>query len=614
MPSMSSPPVIDRDGSRPIKRKKTTRACDHCRAHRIRCEYVTSQGDCRHCIEYGFDCIKVAPAPPDKRRLLSLSTKSDDTLDTSQGLEPGYLGGTSLTQLVYTTCSTSSPRKPNIKRKLDQLDIQYDHYWESLDRTDGLGLLVGRDETSAPSASVSSSRSSGTGGSRVAKFSSLQARLAAELGSETLMDSLFDTCLQRVIPLFPVISATEAACGTGKPPEMWWHRFSVWHTNSGPPTPLPPVVRLIHCTISSLSRDVPPSIRRSLLSALHEHLDNGEIAALSKTSSLANAQVLLLLSMNLELHAHEGSSAVSLLWQRAGVGLRMATELATHRNVSSSVVPIAQLHRRWRVWGACIITDRWLGLSQGQIMSINLEDCDAPLPFVYPDHFPDEAHSEGPACFSFFHELTKLSILLGRILRLTSTPSGLDRADDLGFYRLQRDLDSWEKGLPTTWAYSSKLDMPQGDPVFALLSVATEFTFLRSFMWPTRPIPTHISFRPDTSRWTNLILKAQQVIDWLATPLGAFHLDIWSITIYPLVCCAMIQLRSYRDTNDCVALQYLEKANTITQAWATEEGTVRPSRKKVADMVLVLFDMADGDGGGSSVLPVEEVLVSAFMS
>lgn len=32
---------------------------------------------------------------------------------------------------------------------------------------------------------------------------------------------------------------------------------------------------------------------------------------------------------------------------------------ALHRNISSRITPVAQLQRRSRIWGACIIADRW---------------------------------------------------------------------------------------------------------------------------------------------------------------------------------------------------------------------------------------------------------------
>lgn len=72
---------------------------------------------------------------------------------------------------------------------------------------------------------------------------------------------------------------------------------------------------------------MPYKIRHSILTALHEHLNNGEIAKLSQTTTLANAQVLILLGMNQDLHSFEESTAMSMMWQRVGTGLRMATEL-----------------------------------------------------------------------------------------------------------------------------------------------------------------------------------------------------------------------------------------------------------------------------------------------
>lgn len=146
--------------------------------------------------------------------------------------------------------------------------------------------------------------------------------------------------------MFPVISASErwvleffeqplqadrpdsaSVSGNDFPPGNWWQRYNTWSYNSTPPTPIPHVVRLIHCALASLSREVPYKIRHSILTALHEHLNNGESAKLSQTTTLANAQVLILLGMNQDLHSYEESTAMSMMWQRVGTGLRMATEL-----------------------------------------------------------------------------------------------------------------------------------------------------------------------------------------------------------------------------------------------------------------------------------------------
>lgn len=53
-------------------------------------------------------------------------------------------------------------------------------------------------------------------------------------------------------------------------------------------------------------------------------------------------------------------------------------------------------------------------------------------------------------------------------------------------------------------------------------------------MLPFRPIPAHITFRPNHARWSNLIFRAEMAIDWMTTPIGPFYLDMWAITVYPL--------------------------------------------------------------------------------
>lgn len=581
--------------SRPIKRKKTLRACDYCRAHRIRCEYVAEGKDgCQHCIKYGFECTKVAPVLPDKRKKIAQDGIPEEEEERSQGLEPGYLGPSSLTQLVHSSCVGDN----GLEKQMRELGNRYDHHWQSLlGHCEGSGLLVGREEFES------------TGRKRTARFtfSRLYARLAEELGSITILDSLNDKALQSIITMFPVISASESASVSGKnfPPGNWWQRYNTWSYNSTPPTPIPRVVRLIHCALASLSREVPYKIRHSILTALHEHLNNGESAKLSQTTTLANAQVLILLGMNQDLHSYEESTAMSMMWQRVGTGLRMATELAVHRNVSSKAIPIAQLHRRWRVWGACVATDKWLALRLGQVQTIDLEDCDTPLPFLYPDHFADESEAEGVACFSTIHHLSKLSVLLGRVVRLTSTPFHLERTTDHNLGCWQRDMDTWVEELPQHFAVSTKLKLPQANDLFNLLAVAVEFTFLRAFMLPSPPIPAHITFRPDHARWSNLILRAEMAMDWMTTPIGLFYLDTWAITVYPLVCCIMINLSVYRSIGSLRAAHYLDCGSKIIQDWAraAAEGLPadRSSKRKVADMVAILRASVKDDPSNASI-------------
>ena len=144
------------------------------------------------------------------------------------------------------------------------------------------------------------------------------------------------------------------------------------HPNSTPPTPLPAVVRVIHCALAAMSREVPEDIRRHTLALLQHHLDSKDYSKLYCTPSLSSIQVLVLLTMNDELNEIDHGGGDS--WLKLGNAVRMAqtlvskpciansqqlTRQALHRKVSLDAVPLAQMNRRARVWGACLCADRW---------------------------------------------------------------------------------------------------------------------------------------------------------------------------------------------------------------------------------------------------------------
>ncbi|WVQ84261.1 hypothetical protein IAT38_006413 [Cryptococcus sp. DSM 104549] len=583
------------------KRKKTARACDYCRAHRIRCEYSPEhKGDCDHCVKFGHKCAKVAPAPADKRR--RGVSKGDAKLSgLSAGLEPTYLGSSSLTQLVYASCAVNL----ELSRQLEEFGNRYDHHWDSLRHTHAPGLLIGRDEgkyglDQHPAKGFSLSRA--------------QSKLNEQVGSKQVLDLLFDTALRRIIPVFPVISPEESCLGVGGlPPPIWNELFPSWASDPGDPILIPPITRLIHWTLASLSREVPLPIRRSLLSTLHQSLSSSENARLAGATTLGHVQTLLLMSMNQDLWAADESTSVSVQWQRTGIGLRMAIELALHRDVQSKSITITQLHRRRRLWAVCVMLDKMYALRAGQPQMINLDDCDAPEAFPYPDHFTDEADAKGPPVFAPIVQLCRLSKLLGRILRLTSSPSGLERTTDVSIIEWQRDVDDWTRALPSTWAASENLPVPQMADIFNGFLISVEFSFLHVFLFPTRPIPPHITFRPDLERWLDLIVRSERVIEWMETAEGQFYLDVWAMMAYPLSISVMAQLHEYRRTNNSRPLGYLERGEQIMQTWAatTTDNTAkeRSWKRRMADMVALLRVSA---GDHQQYLSIEAILGTIF--
>ncbi|OCF35093.1 hypothetical protein I316_03133 [Kwoniella heveanensis BCC8398] len=529
--------------------KRQHRACKHCRDHRIKCVPVPGEERCKKCIDHDKPCDKNSAAPKDdrprRRTLFRGGTKGASSLAHSQGYEPSYLGSSSLSILVWKYV----PQTTEVIDRLRSIDDRYDLHRGSIGGLEQNGLLVGQGDYTGGRAEKPT----------LVSVSGVQAKLNQELGAQTVLANLYETCRDRIIPFFPVISVSESLLADKATPAHV-DKYAAVDPRSTPPTPLPHIVRMVHCAIASCSRDVPERIRQSVRTSLHSLLLGPEMVKLTSTRCLGSVQVLLLLSMCEDLNGSDAGEARETAWQNIGTASRTAFALALHRNISTTHVPYFQLNRRLRVWGAAICMDRWAALRMGRPFAIDLADCDAPLPRYYADGIRDgELTSKTEPvfpCFRFLNELTRLSILLGRAYKLVGSPSGLQTADDLNFLMLQVDIDTWEHQLPTTWPYSIKLVLRQAPLLMNLCIVVLEFTFQRSFLWPTTPIPAQLTFRPSRDRWVSLCQRAEQAVYWLNTP------D---------VCCVIIHLKAFEESQDPHHRWLLELANTVIQQWASQQ-------------------------------------------
>ena len=66
-------------------------------------------------------------------------------------------------------------------------------------------------------------------------------------------------------------------------------------------------------------------------------------------------QSLLILCQCADCHSPYVPNALSALWIRLGTAIRMAQDLGLHRAEAVKT----DIETRRRVWGACVITDRW---------------------------------------------------------------------------------------------------------------------------------------------------------------------------------------------------------------------------------------------------------------
>ncbi|RSH95816.1 hypothetical protein EHS25_000909 [Saitozyma podzolica] len=345
-------------------------------------------------------------------------------------------------------------------------------------------------------------------------------------------------------------------------------KYAFASTDMGPPPPTPlhrVFGKLAVCTLAGLSRDVPRQIFFSLLHTLCSRLDGEESTQLLRTSSLGNVQVLLLLGLNSELQAVTTSRGGSLSWLTVGLAVRMAQDIGLHRDITSNHVAQQQVNRRRRVWAACVIADRWYALSFGQPMTINLYDCDARGPSIFPDACADGL-SETEKPFELHAEITKLSILLGRVLRYAYSPLGLDMVTNSTLYQLQEDFEQWRSDLPPTLHFSPEQPDPRAG-LLGLLSACVEFVFLRAFLRPKKPIPTRISYRPSVDAWQHVVKRSEHAIRWIAAG-GSFFMDTWFIVMYSHMWCFFVQLHAYVATGDAQALGLMQTANDSISQWA----------------------------------------------
>jgi hypothetical protein len=145
-----------------------------------------------------------------------------------------------------------------------------------------------------------------------------------------------------------------------------------------------------------------------------------------------------------------------------------------------------------------------------------------------------------------------------------------------------------------------------GRPIVVL---TTQFTFQRCFLWPTSPVPSHVTYRPSRDRWQSLKQRAEQAVYWLNTADGAFYLDVWSICIYPacqsqsiavrntaedLVCCVIIFLKAFEESNDPNHKWLLDMADNVIQQWASLYPK-NPVRSRLAAMSGLLHSVAESN-------------------
>lgn len=176
-------------------------------------------------------------------------------------------------------------------------------------------------------------------------------------------------------------------------------------------------------------------------------------------------KVVLLQSSLLMGFWHSDMDEHAQPWYWTGTAVNLGQILGLHRDIrASNNLSITDRQRSFwcRLWWSCFFRDRWLGLTLGRPLRINLDDCDIRMPLA-ADLLFDTVKSDGSTIASYLPTdmnkladywvmLIELSCLLGNVLAINRRPAGrkasLDEVEGLE-RRLQRSRlpDQYEVGL-----------------------------------------------------------------------------------------------------------------------------------------------------------------------
>ncbi|KAH0830630.1 hypothetical protein J3R83DRAFT_2085 [Lanmaoa asiatica] len=540
------------------KRTKTQRACDSCRSRKIRCDVLTDSDPplCQHCKQYGFECTfflpitetrfkkkkleEDAPAENEKDRSVdlqrnTLSPQTESQMDRrvyglfhthSAGHRTDFSsvpGPTTAVHLLHSQATISS-------RIYESYDQRYHHTWEVSKNGDGIISVQNMppDDNQMPHPKP------------------MDLRLDPEV-----IQKLVNTYFKDIAPILPIITQAE------------------FLSNPSPP----PILLYSMCLVAAARREVPQSVFDSIRYAVNGVIKSEDVLS---TASIANVQALLILSMVGDCHSQYVPNALSALWIRLGTAVRMAQDLGLHR--AESVKQNIELRRR--LWGACVICDRWLSLTYGHPYMIDVQDCDARLP------------SSGDPNDLYMDELVRLSVILGRVLKTIYSPSGLMFTTDEMLYSLLADLENWKANLPENLKYRG-LDTPQNAGLLHLLYSCVCMIFWRVFMRISYTCPAHLKFGLTVETWSALVQLTGESIDWLDTRERMY--DIWLLVAYAATSCALVQYHTWARRQDADAAAKLRKLRDCVRRW---EGSISPdhmsARRKTAEIIALLYEATQG--------------------
>ncbi|GAA6056713.1 hypothetical protein JCM3770_006480 [Rhodotorula araucariae] len=576
------------------KRKKTLRACDHCRLKRLRCDYIPDHETplCYECEKRKLSCELVKPAQMDARKAVRLGLAAPKPPRGSSAAAAPAVPSTS-SALPARTAFIESSATPG--------------------STDGLDMLARWCVPSPYPSGVGPDFARIPGVDRVTERMKLETAETPDPGLFTTADTriLGETCVAQLLAelqpsedLHAVdqefghrraidgsVTVTLPKAGALLPPDMRLtsetvlrllqhfsdHLLPLWPVVTVEEIrsleTLSPVTLLSICVIAAASRQFPYSLFNTVRAYFKHAVDMSDVF---KTSSIANMQALLIMTMSAEPHGPTASGGGSMSFLRTGIAARMAQDLGLHHAPPSHATP-AERNTRMRLWLCSVISDRWYSATFGHPSLLDTESCH--------DYF-SEPHEQDP----FLVELYRLSELLQRALKAIDRLR-IHKTTDEQLEAILREFDAWVAKLPPALQFAGPESTQQGGYLHCLL-VAFESLFFRPFARPKSDLPTHLHFRPSPARWFAVVTRAQLAIDWVFQR-GSELLDATMCMFYALMMATSVQFFAHTKSGQISCLQALETVKNGLHPWAVanEDGPFS-TRQKVFKVSLLLYHAA----------------------
>lgn len=518
------------------KRTKTQRACDSCRSRKIRCDILTETDPpvCQHCKQYSFECTFFLPITETrfKKKKTEEEVPEKDKAESSRSfsahVEPqakrdvGVYGPTSPAHLLHSSATISS-------RVYETYDQRYHLTYKVSKSGDGL-IQVQKPVDEQP----------------------LTHPKSADLHIERdVIEKLVNVYFSDVAPILPIITKAE------------------FLQTSNPA----PILLYSMCLVAAARREVPQKVFDSIRFAVNSIIKADDVLS---TASIVNVQALLILCMTGDCHSQFVPTALSALWIRLGTAIRMAQDLGLHRAESLT----QNIEHRRRLWGACLICDRWTSIAYGHPYMIDVQDCDARLP------------SSGDLNDLYLDELVRLSIILGRVQKMIYSPSGLTFTTDEMLHELLADMKRWKEGLPDHLKFRGA-ESSQNAGLLHFLFACVGMMFWRVFMRISYSCPSHLKFGLTVEQWSELVALTADCIDWLDAHERMY--DVWLPVAYAATSCALVQYHTCIRRKDEDAQAKLRKLRDCVRRW---EGALSPdhmsARRKTAEIIALLYEATQG--------------------